>query len=143
MNGDYYRMNSFEKNLETQDSSRLGPGTRARGDRTRRSWSAREEEVLMWTLKDLVARGWKSDNGFRSGYLTRIEEVLNREFPKSGIKGTPHVNSKIYHGVAELGAELPSSVPNCRAWWRTAELGAELPCLVAARLAGVSRGVQG
>ncbi|KAG6398963.1 hypothetical protein SASPL_140435 [Salvia splendens] len=27
--------------------------------------------------------------------------------------------------------ELPSLVPNCRAWWRTAELGAELPCLVA------------
>ncbi|KAG6411726.1 hypothetical protein SASPL_129810 [Salvia splendens] len=77
------------------DSSGLGLGTRARGDRTRRSWSAREEEVLMWTLKDHVARGWKSDNGFRSGYLTRIEEVLNREFPKSGIKGTPHVNSKI------------------------------------------------
>ncbi|KAG6408083.1 hypothetical protein SASPL_131086 [Salvia splendens] len=95
MNGGYYIMNSFENNLETQDNSRLGLGTRARGDRTRRSWSAREEEVLMWTLKDLVARGWKNDNGFRSGYLTRIEEVLNREFPKSGIKGTPHVNSKI------------------------------------------------
>ncbi|XP_042006626.1 uncharacterized protein LOC121755388 [Salvia splendens] len=45
--------------------------------------------------------------------------------------------------TAVLGGELPSSVPNCRAWWRTAELGAELPCLVAARLAGVSRGVQG
>ncbi|KAG6401160.1 hypothetical protein SASPL_138006 [Salvia splendens] len=86
MNGGYYGMNSFEKNLETQDSSGLGPSMRARGDRTRRSWSAREEEVLMWTLKDLVARGWKSDNGFHSGYLTRIEEVLNKEFPKSGIK---------------------------------------------------------
>ncbi|KAG6389717.1 hypothetical protein SASPL_151190 [Salvia splendens] len=109
MNDGYYRMNSFEKNLETQDSSGLGTGTRARGDRTRRSWSAREEEVLMWTLKDLVARGWKSDNGFRSGYLTRIEEVLNREFPKSGIKGTPHV--RYVNGSTSPTREWLAAVP--------------------------------
>ncbi|KAL1569523.1 hypothetical protein AAHA92_00994 [Salvia divinorum] len=64
MKDDYYPMNSFEKNLETQDSNGLGSGSGAKGDRTRRS----------------------CDNGFRSGYLTRAAEVLKKEFPNSGIK---------------------------------------------------------
>ncbi|KAL1543877.1 hypothetical protein AAHA92_20796 [Salvia divinorum] len=59
MDGDYCPMNSFEKNLGSQDSSGLGSGPRAKGDRTRRSWSTHEEEILMWSMKDLVAHGWK------------------------------------------------------------------------------------
>ncbi|KAG6383300.1 hypothetical protein SASPL_156951 [Salvia splendens] len=66
-----------------------------RGDRTRRSWSGKEEEILAATMKELVAQGWKSDNGFRSGYLNKIEEALKREFPTSDIKVNPHVQSKI------------------------------------------------
>ncbi|KAG6407790.1 hypothetical protein SASPL_130788 [Salvia splendens] len=39
-------------------------------DRTRRSWSPREEEVLLSNMKGLVVIGWKADNGFRGGYLS-------------------------------------------------------------------------
>ncbi|KAG6399546.1 hypothetical protein SASPL_141027 [Salvia splendens] len=42
-----------------------------KGDRTRRLWSHREEEILAATLVELVALGWKSDNGFRTGYLQK------------------------------------------------------------------------
>lgn len=45
-----------------------------KGDRTRRMWTPREEEILAETLLELVARGWKADNGFRAGYLTKIED---------------------------------------------------------------------
>ncbi|KAL1547627.1 hypothetical protein AAHA92_15959 [Salvia divinorum] len=38
-----------------------------KGERPRRMWTLREEEILASTLLELVARGWKSDNGFRAG----------------------------------------------------------------------------
>ncbi|KAG6394577.1 hypothetical protein SASPL_145166 [Salvia splendens] len=47
-----------------------------KGDRTRRSWTDREEVTLVIALKDIVARGWKSDNGFRGGYLTKLEDAM-------------------------------------------------------------------
>ena len=65
-----------------------------KGDRSRRMWTVREEEILGACLIDLVARGWKSDNGFRTGYLGKIEDAIRKEFPKD-IKGQPHVTSKL------------------------------------------------
>lgn len=64
-------------------------------DRSRRCWSDREEAVLISALKDLVARGWKSDNGFRGGYATKIEEWLKSEIPKTDLRANPHIQSKI------------------------------------------------
>ncbi|XP_042055577.1 uncharacterized protein LOC121800082 [Salvia splendens] len=66
-----------------------------KGDRSRRMWTIREEEILAATLLDLVARGWKSDNGFRAGYLQKIEDAIRAEFPNTDIKGTPHVTSRL------------------------------------------------
>ena len=66
-----------------------------KGDRSRRIWIFREEEILAATLLDLVAHGWKSDNGFRTGYLTKIEERLRTEFLNCDIRRTPHITSKI------------------------------------------------
>ena len=71
----------------------MGPNRKA--DRSRRIWSIREEEILMATLKDLTANGWKSDNGFRNGYLVRAREAIKREFPKTDIMLHPHIYSKI------------------------------------------------
>ncbi|XP_057773450.1 uncharacterized protein LOC131003052 [Salvia miltiorrhiza] len=64
-------------------------------DQKRRSWSVREEEVLIVALKELVALGWKSDNGFRAGYLSKLEEAMKKEFPTTDLKGMPHINSKV------------------------------------------------
>ncbi|KAL1536920.1 hypothetical protein AAHA92_29494 [Salvia divinorum] len=35
-----------------------------KGDQSRRLWTVREEEILIGSLLELVADGWKSDNGF-------------------------------------------------------------------------------
>ncbi|KAG6406206.1 hypothetical protein SASPL_133805 [Salvia splendens] len=64
-------------------------------DRSRRVWTQREEEILMSTMKELAAVRWKSDNGFRAGYLTRAREALRREFPKTDLCVHPHIKSKI------------------------------------------------
>ncbi|KAL1540521.1 hypothetical protein AAHA92_24864 [Salvia divinorum] len=76
-------------------TSRLGRGRQGKGERTRRSWSDREEETLLSSMKELVALGWKSDNGFRGGYLGKLEEALRAQYPASCIKATPHIVSKI------------------------------------------------
>ncbi|XP_057789704.1 uncharacterized protein LOC131006576 [Salvia miltiorrhiza] len=46
-------------------------------------------------MKELVAQGWKSDNGFRGGYLSKLEESMRKEFPSIDLKGMPHINSKV------------------------------------------------
>ncbi|KAL1536536.1 hypothetical protein AAHA92_29172 [Salvia divinorum] len=66
-----------------------------KGERSRRMWTLREEEILVASLLELVARGWKSDNGFRAGYLSKIEDSLRSEFPNTNLKGTLHITSKI------------------------------------------------
>ncbi|KAG6419068.1 hypothetical protein SASPL_121277 [Salvia splendens] len=65
-----------------QGSTQVRRSSFQRSDKGRRSWSDREEAVLMAALKDLVTLGWKSDNGFRGGYLTKVEEWLHKEFPR-------------------------------------------------------------
>ncbi|XP_012842474.1 PREDICTED: uncharacterized protein LOC105962703 isoform X2 [Erythranthe guttata] len=72
-------------------------------DKRRRSWSMKEEEVLISALRDIVAKGWKCENGFRTGYLRLLERAMLRYFPKTDIRAEPHINSKIhvwkkYHG---------------------------------------------
>ena len=42
-----------------------------------------------------MAQGWKSDNGFRGGYLSKIEEWMQTEFPRTDIKANPHIQSKL------------------------------------------------
>ncbi|XP_057766301.1 uncharacterized protein LOC130986786 [Salvia miltiorrhiza] len=64
-------------------------------DKTRRSWTIKEEETLIHELKELVAQGWKSDNGFRAGYLNKLELAMKNVFPGTDLKGMPHINSKI------------------------------------------------
>ncbi|XP_042022975.1 uncharacterized protein LOC121770287 [Salvia splendens] len=79
----------------SQVNSHLGRSRRGNGDRTRRTWSYREEEILVVARKDLVVTGWKADNGFRTGYLGRLVEALKKHYPNTDIKAPPHINSKL------------------------------------------------
>ncbi|PIN17282.1 hypothetical protein CDL12_10055 [Handroanthus impetiginosus] len=73
-------------------------------DKRRRSWSITEEEVLIAALKDIVSKGWKCENGFRTGYLKLLEQAMVKAFPRIDIRAEPHINSKLhvwkkYHGT--------------------------------------------
>ncbi|XP_073153602.1 uncharacterized protein [Henckelia pumila] len=67
-----------------------------KSDKTRRTWTAPEEEVLLIGLKDVVTKGWKSENGFRAGYLPLLEATMKNAFPDTDIRGMPHIVSKIH-----------------------------------------------
>ncbi|KAL0451538.1 UNVERIFIED_CONTAM: hypothetical protein Slati_1131900 [Sesamum latifolium] len=63
---------------------------------TRRTWSQREEEVLINALRTIITIGWKCDNGFRSGYLNQLETIMCKHFPNTDLRAEPHINSKIH-----------------------------------------------
>lgn len=65
-------------------------------DKSRRCWSVKEEEVLISAVKDIIANGWKSENGFRTGYLTVLERVMVKAFPGTDLRAQPHINSKLH-----------------------------------------------
>ncbi|KAL8538002.1 hypothetical protein ACS0TY_000089 [Phlomoides rotata] len=47
-------------------------------------------------LKELVVKGHKCDNGFKTGYLMLLENMLAKKFPGTKLKGDPHINNKIH-----------------------------------------------
>ncbi|CAA0828037.1 Unknown protein [Striga hermonthica] len=61
----------------------------------RRVWNEDEKRALIEGLRDLVARGWKCDNGFRNGYAIILEQHMQKKFPGSTIRAEPHISSKI------------------------------------------------
>ncbi|KAL0458156.1 UNVERIFIED_CONTAM: hypothetical protein Slati_0442800 [Sesamum latifolium] len=71
-------------------------GAKTYGKASRCIWSSQEEEVLLECLRDIVRSGWKYDNGFRTGYLSTLEQLLRKKCPESGLKSDPHISSKIH-----------------------------------------------
>ncbi|KAL8482993.1 hypothetical protein ACS0TY_025885 [Phlomoides rotata] len=63
-----------------------------KGSSHMRVWTYDEEKVLVNSLKELVARGYKCDNGFRSGYVTVLEQMMLQAFPNTDLRGDPHIN---------------------------------------------------
>lgn len=60
---------------DAEVGGKRGRGVAKKTNNTRRIWTKNEEKVLMVALKELVNNGWKSDNGFRTGYLFKLEDA--------------------------------------------------------------------
>ncbi|XP_075486243.1 uncharacterized protein LOC142525842 [Primulina tabacum] len=89
-------------------------------DKTRRSWSEREEEFLIQALKDASAEGCKSGNGFRPGYLAFLENRMKVAFPDTNIRGNPHINSKV-HVWKKLYGSLVTILSKSGVGWNDTE----------------------
>ncbi|KAL8496637.1 hypothetical protein ACS0TY_020359 [Phlomoides rotata] len=76
------------------DATHNGRERKRVGSTTRWVWTFVEECELMHTSKELVLKGHKCDNGFRSGYLTILENNLGAKFPGTYLKEELHINSK-------------------------------------------------
>lgn len=60
-----------------------------------RSWVEAEDNVLVDILTELTLDGkWKSDTGFKSGYLKVIEQKLTEKLPTCGLT-TTNIDSRI------------------------------------------------
>ncbi|KAL8545273.1 hypothetical protein ACS0TY_005453 [Phlomoides rotata] len=93
--------------MENADSNCLGL-QKVRKNGGRRSWKPYEELILMGHLKEMVASAnWKTENGFRSGYLQKLEEKIRISLPGTDLRAFPNINSKIlawkkHHGCIQL-----------------------------------------
>ncbi|XP_073284994.1 uncharacterized protein [Primulina huaijiensis] len=82
--------------MDSVATSGSGSARCKKADKTRRIWSGREEDVLIQSLKEVMRKGWKSENGFKVGYLTLLENAMHTAIPETNIRGNPHINSKIH-----------------------------------------------
>ncbi|KAM0049440.1 putative Myb/SANT-like domain-containing protein [Helianthus debilis subsp. tardiflorus] len=65
-------------------------------NRNYRVWTDDEDDKLVEALLNMTNTGkFKSDNGFRTGYLPHLEACLKEALPESGILGKPHIESRI------------------------------------------------
>ncbi|WOH15040.1 hypothetical protein DCAR_0934573 [Daucus carota subsp. sativus] len=84
-----------------EESGVIGNG---RG-RNKRFWTAEEDTVLVSALLELASDPhWKCDNGFRNGYMVRLEEIIGKALPTCGLKATPHIDSRLKTLVSKFRA---------------------------------------
>ncbi|XP_073154181.1 uncharacterized protein [Henckelia pumila] len=93
-----HRQNGLKvpRDMEFRTSISKGRGKGKNVEKTRRVWTTREEEILLQALKEAVSQGWKSENVFRIGYLSFLEDVMKKTFPNTDLRANPHINSKIH-----------------------------------------------
>ncbi|KAL8536846.1 hypothetical protein ACS0TY_012138 [Phlomoides rotata] len=64
-------------------------------DKGRRGWSVGEEQVLSEAMKKIVHEGWKTENGFKIGYLNLLSTYMKQVFPNTDLKPEAHINASI------------------------------------------------
>ncbi|KAL8491267.1 hypothetical protein ACS0TY_023053 [Phlomoides rotata] len=67
-----------------------GRGRQKAAPNIRRVWTYIEERGLVNALKELVVKGHKCDNGFKTGYLMLLENMLANKFPGIGLNNTTY-----------------------------------------------------
>ncbi|KAL2934228.1 U5 small nuclear ribonucleoprotein 40 kDa protein [Bienertia sinuspersici] len=86
-----------------EESSASGGG---RG-KNKRFWTNEEDKALVAALHELSSDPhWKCENGFRNGYMIRLEEVISKAMPGCGLKATPHIDSRLKTLVSKFRAIL-------------------------------------
>ncbi|KAL8502333.1 hypothetical protein ACS0TY_021464 [Phlomoides rotata] len=69
--------------MESGGSSSLGLSKKGKKtESNRRTWTPVEEKVLIGLMKELVANGWKTENGFKPGYLLKLEAGMLKSLPE-------------------------------------------------------------
>ncbi|KAL8497067.1 hypothetical protein ACS0TY_020661 [Phlomoides rotata] len=64
-------------------------------DKTRHAWTPVEEGMLVELTKELVTKGWKTENGFKPGYLLKLESEMFKKIPGTDLHANPHITSRI------------------------------------------------
>ncbi|XP_021753802.1 protein ALP1-like [Chenopodium quinoa] len=77
---------------------------RGRG-KNKRYWTYEKDTVLIRYLHELSGDPkWKCENGFKNGYMNKLEEMINRVLPNCGLRAVPHIESRIKHWSEKYSA---------------------------------------
>ncbi|CAO2830328.1 unnamed protein product [Amaranthus hypochondriacus] len=89
----------MEVNTISQEGSSRGRG------KNKRFWTCQEDSMLIKYLHQLSTDPkWKGEGGFKNGYMSRLEELINGELPSCGLKAFPHIESRIKHWSEKYSA---------------------------------------
>ncbi|KAL8519020.1 hypothetical protein ACS0TY_010097 [Phlomoides rotata] len=94
--------------MESGNVEHVPKPLRNKTENGRRSWSVRKEQVLSEVMKKIVLEGWKTENGFKIGYLNLLSTYMKLVFPNTDLKPEPDINSRItvwkrnYHSLFEI-----------------------------------------
>ncbi|KAL0395347.1 UNVERIFIED_CONTAM: hypothetical protein Slati_4500900 [Sesamum latifolium] len=91
-------------NLIDEEGTSKPRGCYAKEDKTnsRRTWTQREEEVLVNALRTIVTTSWKCENGFCSGYLNQLESIMCKQLSNTDINSKIHVWKKNYGSLMAM-----------------------------------------
>ncbi|XP_031274302.1 uncharacterized protein LOC116132773 [Pistacia vera] len=74
---------------------------------SRRVWTKAEEAALLNILDSVILEGGRTENGtFKPGTYIHIEKALTKVLPKSGLKASPHIDSKMRKWKKQYGVIL-------------------------------------
>ncbi|KAL2934901.1 D-alanine--D-alanine ligase [Bienertia sinuspersici] len=77
---------------------------RGRG-KNKRYWTYEEDATLIRYLHELSCDPkWKSESGFKNGYMNKLKELIKSVFPNCGLKATPYIESRIKHWLEKYSA---------------------------------------
>ncbi|KAG6508933.1 hypothetical protein ZIOFF_034315 [Zingiber officinale] len=92
-----------------QVESSMAPKFKRKTQNTKHLWTKQEDAVLVDCLVELSKdSAWKSENGFRTGYLLHLEKLMAIKLPSSSLKATPHIESRYkllkrqFHAITEM-----------------------------------------
>ncbi|KAL8515785.1 hypothetical protein ACS0TY_014468 [Phlomoides rotata] len=94
--------------MESGNAEQVPKPLRNRTENGCRSWTVHEEQVLSEAMKKIMLEGWKTENGFKIGYLNLLSTYMKQVFPNTDLKPEPHINSRItvwkrnYHSLFEI-----------------------------------------
>ncbi|WCJ43834.1 hypothetical protein M5689_024547 [Euphorbia peplus] len=76
------------------DSTQSSQTTRGRG-KNKKVWTFEEDRTLIECLQEVAADSrFKQDNTSKTGYLVRVEGLINQKLPMSCIRADPHIDSR-------------------------------------------------
>ena len=58
-------------------------------------WTPKEDNNLVECLLEVLGDvKWKADNGFKPGFIVKLEELMEKKLSGCGIKESPHIESR-------------------------------------------------
>ena len=58
-------------------------------------WILEEDDNLVECLLEVPGNvKWKANNGFKPGFIVKLEELMKKKLPGCGIKESPHIESR-------------------------------------------------
>ncbi|KAL8522665.1 hypothetical protein ACS0TY_012704 [Phlomoides rotata] len=71
--------------MDARDAEHGTEKLRNRNEKGRRGWSMQEEQVLCEAMKQIVREGWRTENGFKTGYLKKNYHSLFEILKHTGV----------------------------------------------------------